>query len=222
MYVILVGGGKVGYYLCRTLLAEDHEVLLIEERADRAARIREEFGDIVLVGDGCETTTLEEAGVSRADVVTAVTGHDEDNLVICQVAKSRFGVPRTIARINNPKNKDIFTRLGIDSVVSSTEVIYHMIEQQIPTGDVIPLAALRKGSVEIIEADLIASSPVANKALAEIRLPPEAVIISVLRGDEVLVPSGDTVLQAGDTVIALVKEEREEELRRIFAETPWE
>jgi trk system potassium uptake protein TrkA len=222
MYVVLVGGGKVGYYLSRTLLAEDHEVLLIEERSDRASRLREDFGDIILVGDGCETTTLEEAGAARADVVAAVTGHDEDNLVICQVAKARFGVPRTIARINNPKNKDIFTRLGIDSVVSSTEVIYHMIEQQIPTGDVIPLAVLRKGSLEIIEADLIDSSPVAGKKLAEIDMPKDAVVISVMRGEDVLVPNGDTVFHSGDTVIALVKEEREEELRRIFAEAPWE
>jgi trk system potassium uptake protein TrkA len=222
MYVVLVGGGKVGYYLTRTLMAEGHEVLLIEERGDRASRLQEEFGEVVVIGDGCETTTLEEAGASRADVITAVTGHDEDNLVICQMAKMRFGVPRTIARINNPKNKDIFTRLGIDSVVSSTEVIYHMIEQQIPTGDVIPLAALRKGDVEIVEADLIDSSPVIGKLISEIELPPQAVIIAVLRGEDVLVPSGETQLLSGDTVIALVKEAREEALRRVFAETPWE
>jgi trk system potassium uptake protein TrkA len=222
MYVVLVGGGKVGYYLTRTLISVGHEALLIEERGDRASRLQEEFGEAVVVGDGCETATLEEAGASRADVIAAVTGHDEDNLVICQVAKMRFGVPRTIARINNPKNKDIFTRLGIDSVVSSTEVIYHMIEQQIPTGDVIPLAALRKGAVEIVEADLIDSSPVVGKLIAEIDLPPQAVIVSVLRGDDVLVPSGETQLLSGDTVIALVKEEREEALRRVFAETPWE
>ena len=222
MYVVLVGGGKVGYYLTRTLLEHGHEVLLIEERGDRAARLIEDLGDVVLVGDGCETTTLEDAGVARADVVAAVTGHDEDNLVTCQVAKQRFGVPRTIARINNPKNKQIFTCLGIDSVISSTEVIYHMIEQQIPTGDVIPLALLRKGDIEIVEADLIDSSPVNGKALADITLPKNAVIISVLRGEDVLLPSGDTFLQTGDTVIALVKADQEEEFRRAFAETPWE
>ena len=222
MYVVLVGGGKVGYFLTRALLADDHEVLLIEQRSDRAARLREEFGDVVVVGDGCETTTLEEAGASRADVVTAVTGHDEDNLVVCQVAKSRFGVPRTLARINNPKNKDIFTRLGIDSTVSSTDVIYQLIEQQIPTGDVIPLAARRKGDVEIVEADLIDRSPVAGKTLSEIPLPNDAVVISVMRGEQVLLPNGDTVLHPGDTVIALVKSTREEEFRRVFSETPWE
>src|SRR3712207_4182842 len=102
MYVLLVGGGKVGYYLTRTLQSEGHEVLLIEERADRAGRIIEELGNVVLVGDGCETTVLEEAGASRADCIAAVTGHDEDNLVVCQVAMERFRVPRTIARINNP------------------------------------------------------------------------------------------------------------------------
>ncbi|MBW3622066.1 MAG: NAD-binding protein [Armatimonadetes bacterium] len=221
MYVVLVGGGKVGYYLTRTLLSEGHEVLLIEERSDRAGRITEELGGVVLVGDGCETTVLEEAGVSRADVVAAVTGHDEDNLVVCQVAKSRFKVPRTIARINNPKNKDIFQRLGIDNAISSTEVIYHMIEQQIPTGDVIPLAALRKGDIEIIEADLVDHSPVTGKTLDSIDLPPESVIISVLRGEQVLLPTGETELLSGDTVIALVKAVREDEFRKVFSETPW-
>lgn len=221
MYVVLVGGGKVGYYLTRTLQGAGHEALLIEERGDRASRIIQELGNVVLVGDGCETTVLEEAGISRADCVAAVTGHDEDNLVVCQVAKERFGVPRTIARINNPKNKEIFQRLGIDSVVSSTEVIYHMIEQQIPTGDVIPLAALRKGEIEIVEADLVDHSPVVGKTLANIELPPDSVVISVLRGEKVLLPTGDTELQSGDTVIALVKAVQEEHFRRVFSETPW-
>jgi trk system potassium uptake protein TrkA len=221
MYVVLVGGGKVGYYLTRTLQGEGHEVLMIEERGDRASRITEELGDVVLVGDGCETKVLDEAGVSRADVVAAVTGHDEDNLVICQVAKSRFGVPRTIARINNPKNKEIFQRLGIDSVVSSTEVIYHMIEQQIPTGDIIPLAVLRKGDIEIIEADLVDNSPVNGKTVANIELPPDCVLISIVRGEKAELPTPEAELNSGDTVIALVKSGREEEFRRIFAETPW-
>ncbi len=219
MYVVLVGGGKVGYYLTRTLQSEGHEVLLIEERNDRASRLTEDLGDAVLIGDGCNPNTLEEAGVSRAEVVAAVTGHDEDNLIVCQVAKEKFGVLRTIARINNPKNKDIFRRLGIDSVVSSTEIIYHMIEQQIPTGDIIPLAALRRGDIEIIEADLTKSSPVAGKTLADIHLPADSIIISVLRGDDVRLPSGDTTLLPGDTVIALVKQDQETAFRHVFAET---
>src|SRR6478609_998169 len=123
MYIIVVGGGKVGYYLTKTLVNEGFEVLLIEKLSKKAAIYAERFGSVVLEGEGAESTTLEAAGISRADVVIAVTGDDEDNLVICQTAKKRFNVPRTIARVNNPKNEEIFRRLGIEMTVSTTEVI---------------------------------------------------------------------------------------------------
>ena len=117
MYIIVVGGGKVGYYLAKTLVNEGYELLLIEKNPRKVATYRERFGEVVIEGDGAEMTTLEEAGVNRADVVIAVTGDDEDNLVICQTAKKLFNVPRTIARVNNPKNEEIFRRLGIDVTV---------------------------------------------------------------------------------------------------------
>ena len=120
MYIIVVGGGKVGYYLTKTLVNEGYEVLLIEKNSRKADIYSERFGSVILEGDGAESTTLEAAGIGRADVVIAVTGEDEDNLVICQTAKKRFNVPRTIARVNNPKNEEIFKKLGIDVTVSST------------------------------------------------------------------------------------------------------
>ncbi|MFQ5880434.1 MAG: potassium channel family protein, partial [Dehalococcoidia bacterium] len=123
MYIIVVGGGKVGYYLAKELVEDGHEVLAIEKDSAKCAAIAEELGDIVLRGDGCEVRVLEQAGMGRADMVIAVTGDDEDNLVVCQVAKHRFGVGRTIARINNPKNELIFKKLGIPTTVSATAAI---------------------------------------------------------------------------------------------------
>ena len=216
MYVILIGGGKVGYYLTRTLMSEGHEVLLIEERGDRAGRIIEELGSVVLVGDGCETTVLEEAGVQRADCVAAVTGHDEDNLVVCQVAKERFGVPRTIARINNPKNEELFRRLGIDTTVSSTNVILNWIEQLIPHRHFAHLMTLRHGDLAIVEGIIPGDSPVTGQSLADIPFPPGVVIAAILRGSDLILPTGATLLEEGDEVIAVTKRDQEPALRELL------
>ncbi|HEY3284505.1 MAG TPA: TrkA family potassium uptake protein [Armatimonadota bacterium] len=216
MYVIVVGGGKVGFYLTRTLIAENHEVLLVESDAKRARAVREDLGDVVVHGDGCEIRTMEEAGANRADVVAAVTGDDEDNLVVCQMAKKHFDVPRVIARINDPENKAIYNHLGISCVISSTEIIYHMIEQQIPSASLIPLAALRNGDIEIVEIDLDGRSMAVGKSIGALPLPPNALVISVLRGDAVTIPQADTVLMNGDTVISIVKANEAERLRSLF------
>ncbi|HPP75753.1 MAG TPA: TrkA family potassium uptake protein, partial [Armatimonadota bacterium] len=142
MYIIVAGGGKVGYYLTKTLVAEGHEVLLIEQDVREVSRLSEELGEVVMHGDASEMRTMKEAGMERADVVVSVTGDDGDNLVITQLAKRKFGVPRTIARVNNPKNEQLFHRLGIDQTVVSTKIIFNLIEQQIETDQVIPIAAL--------------------------------------------------------------------------------
>src|SRR5215470_9242710 len=170
MYIIIVGGGGVGYYLARTLVKANHEVLLLER--DRAAhrRLSEELGEVVMQGDGCEVRIMEEAGGARADAVVAVTGDDDDNLVICQMAKMKFNVPRTIARVNNPRNEVIFHRLGIDATVSSTKIIYNLIEQEIETGEVIPLAALSRGNIEIVEVEISIKSPVLGKMVGDIAM----------------------------------------------------
>lgn len=217
MYVIVIGGGKVGYYLTKTLAREKHEVLLLEKDPKRAAVLQETLGDLVLQGDGCEVRTQEEAGMERADVVAAVTGDDEDNLVIAQIAKRRFQVPRAVTRINDPKNQGVFKALGIDTTVSATEIIYHMIEQQIPSGDVVPLALLRDSNIEILEVELAARSPWVGRTLKQLPLPEETLVICVVRNGSPSLPSADEKFQAGDTVIALVGAAHETALRNLLS-----
>jgi trk system potassium uptake protein TrkA len=216
MYVIVIGGGKVGYYLTKTLSRENHEVLLLEKDPRRAVEIRETLGDLVILGDGCEVRTQEEAGMERADVVAAVTGDDEDNLVIAQIAKHRFQVPRSVARINNPKNQEVFKALGIDTTVSATEIIYHMIEQQIPSGDLIPLALLKNSNIEIVEVELAARSPLAGKTLKQIDLPGDTLVIGVMRDGKPSIPNPDLPFATGDTVIALVSATNEPALQELL------
>jgi trk system potassium uptake protein TrkA len=180
--------------------------------------ISEELGEIVMQGDGCEVRLLEEAGLERADVVVACTGEDEDNLVIAQMAKMAFNVPRTIARVNNPRNEVLFQRLGIDATVSSTRIIYNLIEQSIETGEVIPLAALKRGNIEIVDVEIGPKSPVLGKKVQDIELPESALIISIIRQDHGMIPAADSRLESEDSVIALVSAEQEHSLRDVFAE----
>ena len=218
MYVIVAGGGKVGHYLTRALMDAGHEVLLVEKDKARADYLAEEFGDIVMRGDACEVRTMREIGLERADVVVAITGDDEDNMVICQMAKQKFQVPRSIARVNNPQNEDIFHRLGIDNTVSSTKIIFNMIEQQIETDEVIPLAPLQKGNIEIVEIDLGPDSPVVGKKIPQMGLPDDALIISIVREGHAILPNIDVEFKQGDSVIALVSADKEAQLKEVFAE----
>ena len=159
MFVIVVGGGKVGYYLAKELVQAGHEVVLLEKDPARAVQIADEIGSIVIAHDGCEGKYLGEAGANRADIVAAVTGDDEDNLVICQMAKHHFDVPRTIARVNNPKNESIFQHLGVDEIISPTRMILGSIEQDIPVHELLHLGTLGGSDLELIEAPLLAGSP---------------------------------------------------------------
>jgi trk system potassium uptake protein TrkA len=217
MYVIVVGGGKVGYYLTKSLLAEGHEVLVIEKDPLRSAVLIDELGVNLLQGDGCEASLMMQTGMSRADVVIAVTGDDEDNLVVCQVAKRKFNVPRTIARINNPKNERIFHKLGIDVTVSSTELILSQIEQVIPAQSLVHLLTLRSVGVSFVEMEIPPDSPALGRPLRELGIPDDCILPLVIRqGKEAIIPYGDTVLQAGDQVIAVTSDASEETLRRIL------
>lgn len=218
MYVIVVGAGKVGYYLSKQLIAEGHEVLLMEKDRRRQATLAEELGDVVMQGDGCEVRVMAEAGFSRADVIVAVTGDDEDNLVICQMAKKKFATPRTVARVNNPGNLELFRRLGIDTTVSSTQIIFNLLEQQIEPGEIIPLGALKNGNIEIVAISVSEKSPVLGRTIRDLPLPGNALIISVVRNDNALLPQADTRFEADDTVIAMVVADEEPQLRLIFAE----
>jgi len=216
MYIVIVGGGKVGYYLAKQLLQDGNEVLVIEKDAHKADRIAVEMGEITLRGDGTEAWVMQEAGFPRADMVVAVTGDDEDNLMICQMAKKRFGVKRTIARINNPKNEHIFKMLGIDDTVSTTDLILAQIEREIPAHSLIHLLTLREAGASFLESTVPTDSPAAGKSLQELNLPDECVIALIIRNEKGIVPHGKTVIQAGDEVVAVTTTENEDILDRVL------
>jgi len=213
MYVIVVGAGKVGYYLTRTLIAEEHEVTLIEKDASRVAQLASEFGEVVVVGDGCEVRVMEDVGMGRADCVVAVTGHDEDNLIVCQMAQRHFRVPRQIARVNNPKNEPIFHLLGITETVASTRIIYSLIDQEVETGESLLLTALKLRKIVIVTADLALDSPAAGHMVKDIHLPGECILAAIIREDHILLPSGTTRLESGDTVIGVATPQDQQGLR---------
>ncbi|HEY2917223.1 MAG TPA: TrkA family potassium uptake protein [Candidatus Limnocylindrales bacterium] len=214
MFVLVVGGGKVGYYLTRELLGSGHEVVLMEKDRARASQIADEIGSIVVAQDGCEGKYLGEAGCSRADIVAAVTGDDEDNLVICQMAKHHFDVPRTIARVNNPKNEGLFRHLGVDEIISPTRMILGSIEQDIPVHELLHLAALGESDLEIIEAQLNEGSPAVGKTAAELAIPEGCSLFAVVRENVATPLRADTVLSVGDKVIAIGKADGDVQLRR--------
>jgi trk system potassium uptake protein len=216
MYIIVGGGGDVGYYLTQNLLSQGHEVLLLEKSTGRAQVLSEELDQAVLNGDACEARTMEEAGVRRADVVIAVTGEDEDNLVICQMAKKRFNVARTIARLNNPKHELLFQKLGIDVTVSPTKAILSLIESELPGPHFVLLMTLKKAGLEIVEMKIPDISPVVGKQLNQVNLPRKCTLALIIRGEEQIFPTAETILQADDDVYALVNHDGEEELRRTF------
>jgi trk system potassium uptake protein TrkA len=203
MFVLVVGGGKVGYYLTRELIDAGHEVVLMERDPGRASQIADEIGSIVVAHDGCEGKYLGEAGCNRADIVAAVTGDDEDNLVICQMAKHHFDVPRTIARVNNPSNEDLFRHLGVDEIISPTRMILGSIEQDIPVHELLHLAALGDSDLEIIEAHLQTGSPAVGKATSDISMPEGCSLFAVVRNGVATPLRGDMVLAVGDKVIAI-------------------
>jgi trk system potassium uptake protein len=198
MFVLVVGGGKVGYYLAKELIEAGHEVALMEKDAGRARAIADEIGSIVIAHDGCEGKYLGEAGANRADVVAAVTGDDEDNLVICQMAKHHFDVPRTIARVNNPKNEALFRHLGVDELISPTRMILGSIEQDIPVHELLHLAALGENELELIEAHLQVGSPAIGKAPRD---------LAVIREGVATPLRPDTIMLEGDKIIAIGKQE---------------
>jgi trk system potassium uptake protein TrkA len=216
MYIIVGGGGDVGYYLTRDLLSKGHEVLLLEKDAARALLLTEELGQAILKGDACEARTMEEAGAQRADVVIAVTGEDEDNLVICQTAKKRFNVGRTIARLNNPKHEELFSKLGIDVTVSPTKAILSLIESELPGPHFVLLMTLKTAGLEIVQMNISALSPVVGKPLSQINLPRKSTLALIMRGNEEIFPTGETILMVNDDVYALVNRDGEEELRKTF------
>lgn len=217
MYIIVVGGGEVGYYLARILLGEGHEVLVIEKESRRTNFVAEELGDVVMRGDGCEARTLEEVGTGRADMLIAVTGDDEDNLVACQVAKHKFNVPRTIARIKNPIHRPLFEKLGITATVSSTELILARIWVELPSHPAFPLIELIGHGLEVVGIKILAESTMVGRKIASLQLPEKSLIFLIISKDKgPQVPYSDTTIEAGDEMLVVTGAESKEKLRAVL------
>ncbi len=207
----------MGSYLAKTFSESGHHVVVIEKNADICERLAKSAPAVLVIqGDACDVRFQEDAQVERADVFAAVTGDDDDNLVACQLAKVTFHVPRSVARVNNPKNERIFNLLGVDAI-SSTTIIGQLIEEESTVGDIITLYTMRKGKFAIVEVDIPSTEcSSCSKEIKDLGLPRGCVLVSIIRGDEVIIPHGDDTLQAGDSVIAVTSLESEESLKRIL------
>ncbi|MFA5156477.1 MAG: TrkA family potassium uptake protein [Candidatus Omnitrophota bacterium] len=203
MYVVIVGAGKVGYFLAKRMLLNNHTVSIVDKDRQLCEETAKQLDALVIHGDGCEPRILEEAGAAHADVLAAVTGDDEDNLIICQLAKEKFHVQRTVAKVNNPDNEHTFSELGIDVPIDSTKIIAKIIEEEVSFSDFVNLMSFKRGKLSIVRVDLPQDSPVINKQIQDIQLPADSVFVSIVRGEEVIVPKGNTVLEPGDDIIAL-------------------
>jgi len=217
VYVIIAGGGKVGWNLARELMGKRHEVTLLENNRRRYLTIEEELEHAVQYGDASELWVLERAGIQRADLVIAVTGDDEDNLLICQIAREKYLCERIIARVNNPRNLQWFELLGIQPAVSATDLILRLIEHEVPSYGLVHLLDLPAEQLEIIEVEVVAGAPAAGRSVEQIELPDGSLIISVLRGGTGFVPKGDTVIEAGDEVLLVLDPGLEEAITAHFA-----
>lgn len=217
MYAVIVGGGKVGLNLARELMQKGHEVTLIEKSRTRYALLEPQLEHVVHYGDGTELWVLERAGIARADMVIAVTGDDEDNIIISQVAREKYGKERIIARANNIRNLDHFSLLNISPVVSSTDLILRLIEHEVPQYGLVHLLTLQAEGLEIIELEVSPGSRAVGKEVGSLELPDGSLLISVLRERAGFVPRADTVIEAGDEVLLVLNPGIEQDITKIFS-----
>ncbi len=217
MYALIAGGGKVGANVLRTLQQLGHEATLIEQRRDRYERLEEDFGHRVQQGDATEIYVLERAGIKRPPhLVVALTGDDEDNLVICQIAKEKYGVEKVVARVNDPRNQEHFDLMGIAPTISATSSIMALVQHEVPEHQLVQLLELRKENLEIVEVQIDRDSPCAGVRVERLALPEGARLISVMRGGEAEIAVGSTELQPGDQVLAILQPGKEDELRKVL------
>jgi trk system potassium uptake protein TrkA len=217
LYIIIAGAGKVGWNLARELLDKGNEVTLIENDRDRFQAVEQELEHNIQYGDASELWVLERAGIQRADMVIAVTGDDEDNMLICQVAREKYLVDRIIARVNNPRNRQHFELLGVKPFVSATDLILRLLEHEVPEYGLVHLLDLPEERLEIIEMLLADDSPAAGRRVGDLQMPEGSLLISVLREGRGFVPGPDTVLEPGDEILAVLDPGLEEELKEYFA-----
>jgi trk system potassium uptake protein TrkA len=216
VYILIAGGGKVGSTLTSTLLSLGHEVTLLENDRARYHRLEEQFEHVVRYGDATELFVLERAGIERADLVVAVTGDDEDNVIVCQVAREKYGVAKAIARVNDPRNQPHFEMVGITLTVSATATILALIEHELPEHHLVKLLDLRNENLEIIELAIDSRSPAAGRLVRDLRLPGNSRLISVSREGRARIAVGDTELTPGDLVMAILEPGVEEEVKRVL------
>jgi trk system potassium uptake protein TrkA len=217
VYVLIAGGGKAGANVMRTLLRNGHEATLIEQDRDRFDRLEQEFEHQVMLGDATELYVLEKGGIKRPpDLVLALTGDDEDNMVISQLAKEKYGVSKVIARVNDPRNQAHFDLLGISPTVCATSSILGLVEHEVPEHELVHLLELRKENLEIVEVQIDEGSPSAGKRVEKLSLPEGARLISVMRNGEAEIAVGSTELRPGDQVLAILQPGKEDELRQIL------
>ncbi len=221
MYILIAGGGKVGANLARTLLKDGkHEVTLIEQRRDRFERLEQEFEHQAVLGDATELYVLERAGIARPpDIVAALTGDDEDNLIICQLSREKYGVEKVIARVNDPRNQTHFDLLGIAPTVSATRGLMALIEHEVPEHDLVHLLELRKENLEIVEVQIPEGAPAAGQRVERLSLPEGSRLISIMRNGRSEIAVGSTELHPGDQVLAILQPGKEDELRRVLLKT---
>jgi trk system potassium uptake protein len=217
MYVVIVGAGKVGWNLARELIQKSHEITLVESDPQRYAVVEEELEHSVQYGDGSELWVLERAGIERADLVIAVTGDDEDNILISQVAREKYGVDRIVARCNNPRNLQHFELLGIKPAVSATDLILRLIEHEVPKYGLVHLLDLPQERLEIIELEVSQGAPGAGKKVKDLGLPDGSLVISILRDGQGFVPAGDSLVQEGDEVLVVLDVGLESQVTERFA-----
>ena len=220
MYVIVVGAGKVGLNLARELIDKGNELTIVENSARRYATVEEELEHRAQYGDGSELWVLERAGIERADMVIAVTGDDEDNILICQVAREKYGVERVIARCNNPRNLQHFELLGVKPAVSATDLILRLIEHEVPRVGLLHLLDLPQERLEIIEVEVAEGSPADGTEVRELGIPEGSLVISILRDGTGFVPLADSRVRAGDEVLLVLDTGLEDQVTQLFARSP--
>ena len=218
MRIVIVGGGKLGYHLATIMLDRKHDVRLIEKNKLRCMRLANELDVEVICGDGTEIETLEDAGTQNADCFIAVTGQDQDNLVASQLAKRQFKAIKVIARANDPRNMDALRILGADIVVSSTEIITNLIEQEVDIAEMHLLATLNKGRAGICTMTLPPDTALGGVTLKDVDLPESSLVISIVRGDAMMIPNGNTVIHANDEIVAVCEGKSQKQLLRVLRE----